>query len=97
MACTGEFITASGSNTTYFTYTLSSPVIEIDWSKLTVCGLFETPEDYRNFISELHVTEFRKDTFRHETISLPNRYSQKRFTRFVPTSKNFKGVESRRL
>jgi len=100
MACFDNFITASANINCTATSTVSNATFTVPiWYNfgLSYDDLITTILDYRDLSNKLHVEEFRKDIFRHETISLFNRYYQKPTVRFIPASKNFKGTESRRL
>ena len=101
------FITASGatdlpviisSSATWSTDAYTNPVVEIDWSQVFACGIFETAVDYKEFVNELHVQEHRKDLFRESLISPINtQYSQRKMNHCViPAKRNFKGTQSRR-
>lgn len=97
-------ITASGTtNFTYQTFwttatTTPNHDIEVDWSTLFSCGYFETENDYKAFVNNLHVEEKRKDVFRESSITSRNKeYSHTITNQFIPATRNLRGKESRRI
>lgn len=94
-----ESTDASGSFCTYTTDITASP--QIDWiSHFATLDYLEVTNyvDVKEIINHLHVVEHRKALFRVASIT-PNshNYKQKITNHNIPSSRNFKGNQVRRV
>lgn len=97
-------LSASASFEGTFTFeTPASTTIEpcatlVDWSQLLSYGYFESLADYKNFVNELHLEEYRKDLFREASITpRETPYSQRVTNYCIPAKRNYKGRQYQRL